>query len=580
MKTILLFSYILFFSFNSFSQINESYQKHTVLKGENVVQIAKKYKVSPYDIYKLNPSSKQGIKEGEILLINLILSEKIDLKSKIDSTSTTTILIDKYIVKEQETLYGLSKKFKVTQEDLLQWNPIIIEKGLKEGQLILINNPNKSPQKNTLKISNQLAKDTVKFKEYKILPGETLYGISKKFNVSQIEILELNTFLKDGFKEGLVIKLPDFLNEKGEQILNKKKLEIKANNQEKTLVIFLPFNISKIESDSLKTINDYLKTDKTLNITLDFYAGQLLAIDSLKKLGYNLKVKIFDTESSVNKINEIISSNDFSKVDAVIGPFFNNQIEQTALLLKKYNTPVISPLSSKTGKAMDNIYYSRPSDQIQREELMKYFKQNNGNVLAIFNQKKIAIKEELSAQYPELKVVPLLEKGELSLSNVELLLDVNKKNFVILETESTQMTLSTINILLKLKSKYKIQLVVLELYPVLDFEAIKMKSLTDLELLYPTNNRKNESNNYISFAKKFKSINNLYPNSFATRGFDLTLDTVLRMYQEEGFKASTSEYYSEQLESKFNYIKIENGNFNNAIYLHQYMDDLTIKQIK
>lgn len=595
MKSIYKLFFIILFSVASWAQKNDNYVKHTVLKGENVTQIAKKHKVSPYDIYRLNPSAKEGIKEGEVLLISLILQDKKNKKESNKDAKKDLVASEKYTVKEQETLYGLSKKFNVSQDELKEWNPIIVENGLQVGQELTISKTNLQVIKDqtngskieAVKTTNEsksdlvnIINDSIKYEQYTILPRETLYGVSKKFNVSQMKILELNPILKDGFKEGLVINLPNSKLEEIQQNQNKVALVAKKSNEEKTLVIFLPFNISKMEKDTLKSKSDYLKSDKTLNIALDFYAGQLLALDSLKKLGYNLNVKIFDTESTISKINEIIAKNDFSKVDAVIGPLFNNQIEQTALLLKKYNIPVISPLSSKTGKPYENIYYSRPTEQIEREELMKYFKENNGNTLAIFSKKKVAIKEELQAQFPDLKIVPLSEKGGVTEAGIEALLLKNKKNFVILETESTGMTLNATGILSKLKSKYNIQLVVLELYDVLDFEAIKIKSLTNLDLMYPSNNRNNKSGYYKSFVKKFKNSNNINPNAFATRGFDVTLDTVLRMYQDGGFITSTTEYASEQLESKFNYIKIENGNYNNAIYLHQFMEDLTIKQIK
>jgi LysM repeat protein len=595
MKSIYKLLFIILLSVSSWAQKNDDYVKHTVLKGENVTQIAKKYKVSPYDIYRLNPSAKEGIKEGEVLLINFILQDKKNKKEANKNIKKDLVVSEKYTVKEQETMYGLSKKFNVSQDELKEWNPIIVENGLQAGLELTIKKPNfqgvinqtdgakieavKTPNESKSELVNVL-NDSIKYQQYTILPRETLYGVSKKFNVSQMKILELNPILIEGFKEGLVINLPNSKLEEIQQNQNKVALVAKKSNEERTLVIFLPFDIAKMESDTVKSKSDYLKADKTLNIALDFYAGQLLALDSLKKMGYNLKVKIFDTESSVSKINEIIAKNDFSKVDAVIGPLFNNQIEQTALLLKKYNIPVISPLSSKTGKPFENIYYSRPTEQIEREELMKYFNENNGNILAIFSKKKVAVKEELQAQFPDLKTVPLTEKGDVTEVGIEALLMKEKKNFVILETESIGMTLNATGILSKLKLKYDIQLVVLKLYDVLDFEAIKIKSLTNLDLMYPSNNRNNNSGYYKSFAKKFKNTNNINPNAFATRGFDVTLDTVLRMYQDGGFIASTTEYASEQLESKFNYIKIENGNYNNAIYLHQFMEDLTIKQIK
>jgi len=118
------------------------------------------------------------------------------------------------------------------------------------------------------------------------------------------------------------------------------------------------------------------------------------------------------------------------------------------------------------------------------------------------------------------------------------------------------------------------------LYETLDFEEIPMKRYTDLKMMYPSVTRINNSGYYESFQEKFKKVNNVNPNQFATRGFDVTLDTILRMYQENGFSSSTEGLMSEQLESKFNYRKIEEGNYNTGIYLMQYTDDLTIEEAK
>ena len=68
-----------------------------------------------------------------------------------------------------------------------------------------------------------------------------------------------------------------------------------------------------------------LKDNKFLNLTLDFYSGAMMAIDSAKVLGLPVHIKILDVESSRSSSNvaQLIAKNDFSKVDAVIGPFMH-----------------------------------------------------------------------------------------------------------------------------------------------------------------------------------------------------------------------------------------------------------------
>lgn len=625
MNQLSKFSLLVFLliSTSFFAQPNKDYAKHTVVSGETVTQIAKKYKVTPYDIYLLNPEAKNGINENDVLLI--------DLKNYSDENSVET-----YIVKQSDTKYNLSKQFNISIEDLENWNEVIVRDGLKEGQIIAIKEPKNSINKNNVltdaispgkyiiqpedtkygiakkfeisiqeledinpQISNGFpvgteiivpkqtkkeVKKVIVYEEYTILPKETLYGISKKFNVSQMEILKQNPILKDGFKEGLTINIPNENLIEIEPIADKTKLIAKKSNEEKKLVLLLPFNFPLIESDSIKSKIDFLKSKdgKLTNLALDYYSGAIIALDSAKRMGYNVKVKIIDFENTKygNNLKTIVAKNDFSKVNAVIGPFINSQIEETALLLEKYKIPIISPLSSNNGKPYSNIYYAMPSDELKREVLFEHFKKNNGNVLAIFSNKKKESKETLVAQFPDLKIVPISERGGVTKESIISLLDPNKKNFVILDTEKTGLILNSTGILSGLKSKYNIQLVVFNLYDALDFEEISIKRFTNLKMMYPSINKNNDSGYYKSFAKKFKNANGINPNQYVTRGFDVTLDTILRMYQENGFVNSTTGLTSEQLESKFNYRKIEDGNYNTGIYLLQYTDDLTIEEAK
>ena len=80
MNRILLSFCILFFSLSS-SAFAQNYAKHVVAKGENVTQIASKYKVTPYDIYKLNPDAQIGIKENDVILIPTSAVGKVTLEA-------------------------------------------------------------------------------------------------------------------------------------------------------------------------------------------------------------------------------------------------------------------------------------------------------------------------------------------------------------------------------------------------------------------------------------------------------------------------------------------------------------------
>ena len=120
------------------------------------------------------------------------------------------------------------------------------------------------------------------------------------------------------------------------------------------MVLLLPFNISKIEGDTVNSTAMRLKKDKFLNMTLDFYSGALMAIDSAKQIGLPFDIKIFDSQETKNTSNiaAIIKENNLENADAIIGPFYQSNVEKTAELLSANQVPVISPLSKDLGNSI------------------------------------------------------------------------------------------------------------------------------------------------------------------------------------------------------------------------------------
>ena len=62
-----LLSLVFFINTSAFSQ--EKVVKYKVSAGETINQIAEKFKVTPYDIYSLNPDARTGISPNSVLLI-------------------------------------------------------------------------------------------------------------------------------------------------------------------------------------------------------------------------------------------------------------------------------------------------------------------------------------------------------------------------------------------------------------------------------------------------------------------------------------------------------------------------------
>lgn len=631
---ILIFSFALL---SNSAHAQDKYKKHTVAKGETITEIAKKYKVTPYDIYKLNPDSQNGIKENAVLLIP---TQPVKQETEPVKEKTTKVVNTIHEVEAKETFYSLAKKYNVEVEDIQKANPEIKE--LQIGQKIvipikgsgvaaqakraekqevrkdaptymthtveagetkysiakkygmtvqLLEELNPEVKDNLpLGFKLKLDKNSVVAKEipskngngvqeyitYTVQPKETFYSLGKKTGLSQEQIIALNPEAKDGLKDGMELKLPAGTNV---EISDEPVVLVKGSltktlkkNTPKEMALLLPFNLASIESDSTRTQNERLRSDKFLNMTLDFYAGALMAIDSAKALGLPLKVRILDSKETKNTSAIETLKGSLANMDAVVGPFFQGNVERTAQVLK--GVPVISPLSKETGKPFANLYQSIPSADMAKMAMLDYLKEKNGNVVAVVDPKKGSSKQFISTNYPGAKFTD----GTVTADLIRPLLETGKMNYVILETESVGMIGSTTKALTALQEQYQIQLVVLEKTDVLDHDEISLQRLTALKMLYPSITNDSESAESVLFAKVFKEKNGAFPSLFATRGFDVTFDVILRLFQEESFAETTTSKASEQVENKFAYKSVNGGNYNTGVYILYYDTDLSVKK--
>jgi hypothetical protein len=65
-------------------------------------------------------------------------------------------------------------------------------------------------------------------------------------------------------------------------------------------------------------------------MTLDFYAGALIAIDSAKTLGFPIDVEIYDSRETKNNsaVATIIQNNNLENANAILGPFYQVTLKQ------------------------------------------------------------------------------------------------------------------------------------------------------------------------------------------------------------------------------------------------------------
>lgn len=223
MKKTVSLILLLLITFSSFSQDTPAiiktdrietedgvkYYVHTVARGQTLYSIAKVYEVTVGKIIEINPDAKLGLRIGQELWIPFP-----------DTTEETTEKTSEqenfvyHIVKKGETLYGVSKIYQVEIEKIKEANPEISDE-IKEGSYLKIplstDYPEKIAEKSYEIGGMQSTKDVGKVQNatnHTVETQETLYSISRKYNVSIEGIKAINPGLSENLSVGQVIKIP------------------------------------------------------------------------------------------------------------------------------------------------------------------------------------------------------------------------------------------------------------------------------------------------------------------------------------------------------------------------------------
>ena len=121
------------------SKIEYKTQEYVVLKGDNLGNIAKKYKVTTDDLKSWNNLSDNNIQLGSTLIVaktEVVVAEKAAKKEKLASKNKAKE--EHYYVQKGDSLYKIAKKHPgITVSDIKKWNGISNE-DLKPGMKLKI----------------------------------------------------------------------------------------------------------------------------------------------------------------------------------------------------------------------------------------------------------------------------------------------------------------------------------------------------------------------------------------------------------------------------------------------------------
>jgi LysM repeat protein/ABC-type branched-subunit amino acid transport system substrate-binding protein len=621
----------------------QNYKQHTVEQGETIYTLTKKYKVTSQELLELNPDLKSGLKYGQVLLIpaeNKVLTQRriktykkhrvgrketlyslskiygiteLDIKEAnkelysnplrkgdriqipvfedVENTipKIKEIVLDptnlpdgKYFVRPGEGMYRIATKYGINTDSLQKLNPEV--EALIPGMIL---NVPKNVSLITLKDKDNdapvtAAIDENRMMQYVIPKKMGMYSLKKLAGVSEDSLISLNPKLKEGLQEGMSVTIPNshygkVIDLKLETSGISRLADSLRNFKKQRLAIMLPFSLQKI--DETTSDRDNLKSDRTMRIALDFYSGVKIAIDSANALGIPVAYDLFDTQKNLQATKNILKGTDFTKYNTVIGPLMSMNVVETAKELKGLNIPVISPLTNTDVKLYRNLFQARPDDDMLKSQLKAYLVKYaaNKNVIIVTDNSNPELKNEFASILPHAKLlVPNAKKNYIYSIDYIKKLKPDVENVVVLAVDNVGFITDAITNYSAKAATHQITMFGLENYEEMELSSTK---LARLNYIFPRMFKESDDSN--SFIEKYYSIHNITPNAYATRGFDVALDIIFR-------QASASDLYDSarrngktvMTENKFDYSKkFLSGFYNDAFYILQYQEDLSIKEL-
>lgn len=407
----------------------KKYVAHTIVSGDTLYSLARTYGVTEQDIL----DAAKDISGETLTASQLKLGEKLFIPKKEDKKpKRSKSAYRTHIVEKGQTLYSIAKSYKISVAVLEEDNPTIDAQALKPGAELNIRRSEMGYA--TTEEIERVERErgaTLEVGEgyHEVKPGETVYSLSRRYDISEEEFLQLNNLSSSAdLKAGMVVRVAKS-TAKSETVDSPESIVADTTaNDRRTIgewfndlftgdeaadsVELKPVDVEFLTLGRHNRLNVALMlpfhiNDKVNNNYVDFYKGVLLAMEDLKTDGYSIDLSVYDTEHSAQKIKELVDYEDgLLDANLIIGPVYEDELRYVLDLAEDNNIPVVSPLADIEGVKSPVLF------QMQSEDSRKYDKfsdvlDGNREVVMIYassNDKSFA--EEIKA---EAKLAPMRE---------------------------------------------------------------------------------------------------------------------------------------------------------------------------
>ena len=189
--------------------------------------------------------------------------------------------------------------------------------------------------------------------QHKVKKSETLFGISKQYNVTIEQLKAVNPEMNI---EGYELKKGDYINI---PYTNTPNNAVQSSNTQQPATQTLAMN--KVRVGVMLPLHDINGDGKRM---VEYYRGLLLACDRLKKDGISVDVQAWNVPIEAD-VRMTLLEKGADKCDIIFGPLYTNMVKPLAEFCQKHNIKMVIPfsISGEDVKNYASIYqvYQSPS---------------------------------------------------------------------------------------------------------------------------------------------------------------------------------------------------------------------------
>lgn len=523
---------------------------------------------------------------GVLILISISVAQEKTPKPIIKNNEKVTIdgnTFNIHKVEQGQTLYGICKVYNCTVEQLLQYNPSLNE-GLKAGMELKI--PVLSKKENKSFTLDQSGK----FLIHEVEKKQTLYAISKKYNVSVDDIVAANPEIAQGLKEGQQIKIPQkeikIIEEPKKVVVIENVIATKtsaADEKSFSINLFLPFYLK--QNDSIINKENLEDTDELYNRSIpgiEYYSGFKLACDSLSHAGINTSINVYDTPIDSATVFSFFAKNNFKQAQLWVGPFHSEGANAAAQAAKGSSIPIVIPYSQQNKLLLGNEFAIKLTPSLSTEmETMAHTlvaKNAKANFIIVHNglakEKTMVqlLKKKLNAILVNDSAHQVIYKNTGSKGFISQL-STMRDNVIIITSNDQAFVTDFINKTKGLDEKqYKLTIIGMENW--INYDNLDINTIQKLNLTIPSNNYVDYADTATNkFIKNYRLQFQTDPGKYAFAGYDAAMYFITH-FKNNGTVNQLVDKKQVGLSTSFNFKKtaVESGFENQSLYLLKYQD--------